>query len=259
MLAAVVFVGAGVAQAQPVDVNTSAALKANVGVGQTVGASTTVNANVNVNSTVNGNSGVITASTSMNGNSTSSSSGASSNGNSVNTTTSSAVRLSAREIRGWSDDEKSAFLLTVKGHAQLQSDQDLENFAKGVIAADANVEAVVADDSHVRVSYKLPARFLGIFATEIDAVANVSFDEETNANSAQEVSVKFPWYKMFYSLDSDTRAEVLETAVESSVSSDNSGTSASVASRNGKTIQLISDTLKGVRASMEVSGEATVE
>src|SRR3989344_6467360 len=85
------------------------------------------------------------------------------------------VSAAAREIRGWDENEKTEFLATVKAHAQLKSSQDLDNFAKGVMIEDENVDAVAAGEESVEVRYKLPARFLGVFGTEISAVTNVTF------------------------------------------------------------------------------------
>ncbi len=85
-------------------------------------------------------------------------------------------------------------------------------------------------------------------------MTDVSFDEKAG-NGPKEVTVKFPWYRLFYSLDSDTQADVLESAIATQVSNDggiaNSTANANISARNGRTIQLISSILKAIRASVE--------
>lgn len=158
------------------------------------------------------------------------------------------------DVSEMSSRDKAAFLLTVKQHAQLQSGQDLHNFAKGVLVADANVKTVKADDSHVEVKYKMPAKFLGVFKTDLDARADVSFDEKTKAKTPKEVDVRFPWYRMFYSLEDSVKADILETAIEASVKSGttaNASTTANVSARNGQVIEIISRILKNIRIQVE--------
>ncbi|TAK56865.1 hypothetical protein EPO17_03500 [Patescibacteria group bacterium] len=245
-LLAFMLLSGGVAHAGLLKTNLDGSVKTDVGVGVGQRATSSAAVNANVNSNVYGNV--------ERGNATSS---ANSNADGSATL---GVSLDAKAIRGWSEGEKSDFLLTVKNHAQLQSGQDLENFAKGVMAADAHVDAVVTDDSHVKVSYKMPAKFLGMFQTEIDAMANVSFDTDKPGNGPKEVTVRFPWYRMFYNLDSEVKADILENAVEASIQSDantaGSTTSANVSARNGRTVQLISNTLKNIRANAEATAEA---
>lgn len=164
-----------------------------------------------------------------------------------------AVSASAREVRGWSDDEKKDFLLTVKAHAQLKSEQDLNNFAKGVMLKDNNVRAVETDDDSVEVSYKLPAKFLGVFSADLSAIANVTFEQEKTGRGPKEVTVRFPWYRMFFSLSAEVREEVLETAIDSAVKIRAQVPRDNVQAQNGVTVQIISEILKAIRAKLEVS------
>ncbi len=248
MLLVLFLTSGGVANAQLLDSGVNASVKANVGVGQRANASTSADANaygtaekdnmMSATGTVNANSGVRTAGLLD-------------------------VEVKAKAVKDLTPQEKRDFLLTVKDHAQLQSGQDLELFAKGVIAADANVKEVAADDSHVELSYKMPAKFLGLFRTELNAHTDVEFDEKATGNGPKEVTVRFPWYRMFYSLDSDVRSSVLKTAIEASVNSEvgngNATTTASVSARNGQVIQLISNILRNIRASVDAQAAAEVK
>lgn len=124
------------------------------------------------------------------------------------------ISVNAVEVRGWDAEQKQEFLATVKTHAQVQSEQDLENFAKGVVAVDENVETVATSDSEVRVSYRVPAKFLGIFEASIPAQVLV----RANAEAEERVQVRFPWYKFLFSVEEETNESELQTAVESRVS-----------------------------------------
>ncbi len=161
----------------------------------------------------------------------------------------SSVSIDAKNIRGWSDTQKSDFLLGVKSHAELKSDQDLENFAKGVIASDENVDAVSSTETDVEVKYRLPAKFLGIFSSHFESTAETSFSDKTS-HEPTEVKVKFPWYRMFFSLDSQAQSDIIENAISSSLDT-NISNSTSVYARNGQTIQIISNILKGIRANIQ--------
>ena len=122
-----------------------------------------------------------------------------------------AVSARAVEVRGWDPKQKQEFLATVKAEAQVQSGQDLENFAKGVLLADDNVEEVSSDEDSVEVRYRVPAKFLGLFETTlpVEVVA-----EEAQGELGARVRVKFPWFRFFFGVPD----EVSETALESSVS-----------------------------------------
>ena len=176
-----------------------------------------------------------------------------------NTNSSSIVSTSAREIRGWSESDKKEFLTTVKTQAQLKSGQDLDNFARGVMLKDENVVAVDAGDSNVEVRYKLPAKFLGFFGSEISAITNVTFETDKQGRGPKEVSVKFPWYRRFFSIASSTRADLLEIAIDKSVQVYAQIPRDNTYAQNGTTIQLISNILKGIRAEIEVNANTNIE
>lgn len=103
---------------------------------------------------------------------------------------SSGVVVKKVEVRGWDPKKKEEFLANVKTHAELKSGQDLENFARGVLIKDENVEDIAVGEENVRISYKQPAKFLGIF--------NASLTMQAEASSDGRVKVKFPWYRVFF-------------------------------------------------------------
>jgi hypothetical protein len=176
---------------------------------------------------------------------------------STNSSGGSVVSVKARTVRGWSDDDKEKFMLTVKNHAQIQSGQDLENFATGILIKDENVASVESDDSTVEVRYKLPAKFLGIFSAEIEASTDVDVDATGELGNQKEVSVKFPWYRIFFSLDESARADVIKAAIQSSVDAEVTGDA--TVSAKAKTVQLVSSILKSIRAEIGAGAEVDTE
>jgi len=166
------------------------------------------------------------------------------------------ISAEARKIRGWSESEKKDFLTTVKTHAQLKSGQDLDNFAKGVMIKDEKVEEVETNESVVEVRYKLPAKFLGVFGVDLSAIVNVKFETKKTGRGPKEVTVKFPWYRMFFSLSSEARAEVLQTALDAAVTVRAQVPRDNVHAQNGVTVQTISDVLKALRVKIKVGASA---
>jgi hypothetical protein len=170
-----------------------------------------------------------------------------------------AVSARASAIRGLSENDKKEFLTTVKVHSQLKSEQDLDMFAKGVMIKDENVSAVTASENNVEVRYKLPAKFLGVFGTELGAVTKVTFETEKTGRGPKEVSVKFPWYRMFFSLSTSTREAVLQEAIDARVQIDAQYPRDNTHAQNGATVNIISSVLKSLRAKVEASAEAKTQ
>ena len=112
----------------------------------------------------------------------------------------SSISADAVEVRGWDEQRKADFLREVKKHAEIQSGQDLENFARGVLLRDENVDEVELGEDDVRMDYRLPAKFLGIFPALIRARTTVVTNQtdETNSDKFGRVKTKFAWYHVFF-------------------------------------------------------------
>ncbi|HEY4496414.1 MAG TPA: hypothetical protein VJC04_03645 [Candidatus Paceibacterota bacterium] len=124
------------------------------------------------------------------------------------------VSIKARELRGWDEEKKEEFMLTVKSWAEVKSGQDLENFARGIILRDENVQEVETETKGIKVTYKFPAKFLGIFNSTLST--EVEVDLETR------VKVNFPWYRFLYRVSSEVSEANLETSVETELENDSS-------------------------------------
>ena len=127
------------------------------------------------------------------------------------------VSASAVEVRGWDPKQKQEFLATVKAQAQVRSGQDLENFAKGIVIHDENVEEISSDEDSVEVRYRVPAKFLGFFETTlpVTVVAN-----KAEGELGKGVKVHFPWYRFLFGVSDQVSETSLETSVNSAVIAD---------------------------------------
>jgi hypothetical protein len=114
-----------------------------------------------------------------------------------------AVSVTAVEVRGWDPKQKQEFLATVKTHAEVQSEQELENFAKGVLLEDANVRSIAVEETGVRLVYQMPAKFLGVFTTSLNTHVDATIDGKVN--------VRYPWYSFIFK--KSVSASDLETEV----------------------------------------------
>jgi hypothetical protein len=100
------------------------------------------------------------------------------------------VSIKATELRGWDTAKKEEFMMTVKAHAELQSGQELENFARGILLSDQKASEVTVDENGVGMRYSMPAKFLGVF--------NASFRMHTSVDGSGNVTVQYPWYTFLY-------------------------------------------------------------
>ncbi len=109
------------------------------------------------------------------------------------------ISVSAVEVRGWDPEQKQEFLQEVKTFAELQSGQDLENFAKGVLLEDENIEDIEFRTNGLEVAYKATGKLLGFIPH--------TFTERVVAEGEDgqdiEVKVKLPWYSFLLSPDVD--------------------------------------------------------
>jgi len=125
---------------------------------------------------------------------------------------SNAVSVSAVEVRGWDPKEKQEFLATVKTHAQVRSEQDLENFAKGVLLENENKEEISLNFEKITMEHRSSGKLFGFIP--ISFTQRVELEAE--GDDAGRVKVKMPWFSFL--LKADVPAEDIETEVEASIS-----------------------------------------
>ncbi|MEX1027322.1 MAG: hypothetical protein WD049_04845 [Candidatus Paceibacterota bacterium] len=106
------------------------------------------------------------------------------------------IAAKAVELRGWDLDKKEAFLGEVKSHAQLQSGEDLENFARGVLLENEDVEEIEFTDEGLEVRSRTPARLFGVFSASLTVTTRVTREGDVEAS--------LPWYSFLFSKSMDT-------------------------------------------------------
>ncbi|HEY4499170.1 MAG TPA: hypothetical protein VJH94_03855 [Candidatus Paceibacterota bacterium] len=127
------------------------------------------------------------------------------------------VSVQAVEIRGWDTTQKQEFLATVKTHAQVRSEQDLENFAKGILVKDENVEEISSDEDSVEVRYRVPAKFLGLIDTTLPVTVVAA---KAQGELGGGVQVHFPWYSFLFGVPDVVSETTLESDVATAVGAD---------------------------------------
>ena len=114
------------------------------------------------------------------------------------------VSANAVTVRGWDPKQKQEFLSTVKEHAEVQSGQDLENFAKGVLLEDENIEGLSLNYEKIVINYRSSGKLFGFIP--ISFTQGVELD--TAGENVGRVKVKMPWFSFL--MRADVGVETLE-------------------------------------------------
>lgn len=118
------------------------------------------------------------------------------------------VSISAVEIRGWDDTKKKEFLATVRTHAEVRSEQDLENFARGVMLENQAMEEIAFNYEKIKLKYESEGKLFGFIPVSFKKDVEIDLAEE---DVAARVKVKFPWYRFMMRVD--VPADELEGAI----------------------------------------------
>ncbi len=124
------------------------------------------------------------------------------------------ISVATGDVNGLTEEEKQEFLLRVKEHVEVRSAQELENFAKGVLLGDENIESVEIDDGKIEVRYRISAKLFGFIESGIPVRARVESDTESEGA----VSVRFPWYRFLFSIPDEVGRDNLETSLGTELS-----------------------------------------
>src|SRR3989344_3682463 len=151
------------------------------------------------------------------------------------------VSVQAVEIRGWDATQKQEFLATVKAHAQVRSEQDLENFAKGVLLKDENVEEISSDEDSVEVRYRVPAKFLGLIDATLPVIVVAA---KAQGELGGGVQVHFPWYSFLFGVSDVVSETTLESDVATAVGADLDGDGSLDVAATARLYNAISNVLK---------------
>ncbi|MEK7613990.1 MAG: hypothetical protein AAB439_03915 [Patescibacteria group bacterium] len=149
------------------------------------------------------------------------------------------ISVSAVEVRGWDATTKEAFLLDVKAFAELQSGQDLENFAKGVLLEDENIEDIEFRTNGLEVAYRATGKLLGFIPHTFTERVVVEGEDGQDI----EVKVKLPWYSFLLSPDVDPN-DIAEEAKKKHKETIEIASWSFGASNSGTLLVLLSDILQ---------------
>ena len=127
------------------------------------------------------------------------------------------IAPNAVEVRGWDPTKKQEFLQTVKTHAEVQSEQDLQSFATGMLLQDENVQSVRVQAESTEVAYRMPAKLFGFLPGTLVAKATVETmaGEEIQSDKYGRIQVRFPWYRFFYRVHQEAQASSLQAHLAS--------------------------------------------
>lgn len=87
----------------------------------------------------------------------------------------------------------------------INSNEDVDAYAKIVVEERPAITNVEVKNNRLRVSYRQPSRFLGIFSTELDGTVYVDADKN--------VTIKLPWYSFLFRKNSSTTAKQVSLAI----------------------------------------------
>jgi len=153
------------------------------------------------------------------------------------------ISVAASDIDGLTAEEKAAFLAKVKAHAQVKSEQDLENFAKGILLRDEKVKDIAYSDDEISVDYRGKGKLLGVLPVSYTHRVTV----DTDAPAMERVKVHFPWYSFL--MKKGLSGADLDTAVAANLSADLTAESMGTrVSAYAKAFVSIADALKAQHA-----------
>ncbi len=87
------------------------------------------------------------------------------------------------------EEKEMASGTPVRARGEVRTQADLEEFIRGKARADANLRGVEVKEGLVEVEYAQPAKFFGLFRTNVSARVRVAPDDT--------VEVAYPWYHIF--------------------------------------------------------------
>ncbi|TSC62066.1 MAG: hypothetical protein G01um101448_179 [Parcubacteria group bacterium Gr01-1014_48] len=172
------------------------------------------------------------------------------------------ISVRAVEVRGWNPEKKAEVLGSALMRTEVESEADLSNFAATLVINDENINSVNVEDDGVEMSYNFPAKFLGIFKTNVRARVSVA----TNATAEDRVKVKFSWLSFLYTMDSNVKAAALTEAIDAQLASQvmvegatNASVEAGVLETIGAVLRVKHDMSVNASAEAAVSAETNVE
>lgn len=123
------------------------------------------------------------------------------------------ISIRAVEVRGWNSEKKAEILGAALTRTEVQTDEDLSNFAATMVINDENIDSVEVDDEEIEVVYKFPAKFLGIFKTNVRAHVIAQSPLKLQGGESNAV-VKFSWFSFLYTMEESLNIQNLKGALD---------------------------------------------
>lgn len=151
------------------------------------------------------------------------------------------INIAVGDVNGLTEEEKQTFLAQVKAHAEVQSEQDLQNFARGVLLENAAMEEMSLNFEKIKTKYRSSGKLFGFLPVSFSQEVEV----DTEGDDFGRVKVTMPWYSFL--LKPDVPAAELESAIGVSVGDNdnwNFGAYASVVATISNVLKTKHDTAK---------------
>lgn len=107
-------------------------------------------------------------------------------------------------VRGWDPEKKEARI----GADDVKTEDDLVDYAAGILASDELVSNIEIADSSIGVEIRQQVKLFGIFPAQMELRVDVATDPDEEGR----VKVKFPWWAFL--AGGALSAEEIETAIE---------------------------------------------
>lgn len=107
------------------------------------------------------------------------------------------ISVAAGDVNGLTEEEKQQFLARVQEHAEVQSEQDLQNFAKGVLVENAAMEEISLNFDKIKVKYRATGKLFGFIPLSFSQDVEV----DTEGDDVGKVKVKMPWFSFLIRAD----------------------------------------------------------
>ncbi len=138
---------------------------------------------------------------------------------------------------------------SIETSAAAESSSPLEIYAHELVEEDVNVSAVVLSSNDVALSYRVPAKLLGVVTVSVPITVSVDASGETN--------ISYPWYSFLLSATNRAALSIrAEAAVANTLALDTTSDTHFSAQEQIRLIDSLHATLKS-QAELQVAAAAT--
>lgn len=148
-----------------------------------------------------------------------------------------------------SEDKRAIVNLEGNTLTTIKTDDDLKAYNSVVIETNPNISTISAGDGSVEITYRHPAKFLGIWRTSLSATARVENNER--------VSIQLPWYSFLFSTGKGDVEKTINVNLENDamvqVNSDGGASADLTVQNEARAINIVTSQIGG-QGSATISG-----